>query len=548
MTLCSRLRSIALLGMILACCVLPGCMQPQKHGPDSTFAQVQGELDQAAQQSRAAEAPPPEVAAALLPPLELEPPQAKAQRFDIAVTNLEAKAFFMGLVQDTADNMLVHPDVSGEISLDLRNVTIAETMEMVRDVYGYDYRRSAAGWQVFPATLQSRMFVLNNLHLTRTGSTETHVSAGGLSKDGTSDNSRSGKGSTSQITTEGEMNFWGELEKSLASIIGSQGGRSVQINPHTGIVMVRALPGELREVESFLQAVQDNVVRQVVLEAKILEVELTDGFQSGINWFALGHNQDGRSLLGGMVGGSEVAADASIFDAGSLAQAGSVLEGPTGLPFFTAALRLDDFAAFIELLQTQGEVQVLSSPRVATMNNQKALIKVGQDEFFVSDVSTSSEGTGADRRLVTTPTLAPFFSGIALDVTPSIAEDGTIMLHVRPLISDVREQDKVITMNDQTTILPMALSRTRESDTVVRARNGQIVVIGGLMQDAQRDKQAGLPGLSRLPVVGGLFRHTDSTRTKTELVILLRPIVVDSDQVWTDVLQDAATRMQRFYP
>lgn len=543
------IRNIVLLSMILACCALPGCMKPQKPEPESAFARIQGELDSATRQSRDAEAPPPDVMEALLPPLELEPPASSARRFDIAVSNLKARTFFMGLVQDTADNMLVHPEVSGEISLNLRNVTIPETMEMVRDVYGYDYRRTSAGWQVFPASLQSRMFVLNNLHLTRKGSAETHVSAGGLSKDGTSDNSSGGKGSTSQITTEGEMDFWGELEKSMGSIIGSQGGRTVQVNPHTGIVMVRALPGELREVEAFLQAVQNNVVRQVVLEAKILEVELTDGFQSGINWFALGYNQKGQSLLGGMVGGSEVSeAGTSIFDVSSLAQAGSTLEGPTGLPFFSAALRLNDFAAFIELLQSQGDVQVLSSPRVATMNNQKALIKVGQDEFFVSDVSTSSEGTGADRRLVTTPTLAPFFSGIALDVTPSIAEDGMIMLHVRPLISDVREQDKVITLNDQTTILPMALSRTRESDTVVRARNGQIVVIGGLMQDTQRDRQSGVPGLSRLPVVGGLFRHTDTSRTKTELVILLRPIVVDSDQVWTDVLRDASSRVRHVYP
>ncbi|GAB6057778.1 pilus (MSHA type) biogenesis protein MshL [Desulfonatronum parangueonense] len=543
------MRPIVVMCMLATLFAAVGCMKPQHPGADSAFGAIQAEMDAAARQSQAV-APPPDVMAGLLPPLELPAPVSSAQRFDLAVHDLDAGSFFMGLVQDTADNMLVHPDVSGVITLNLRNVTIAETMEMVRDVYGYDFRRTSAGWQVFPATLQSRLFVLNNLHLHRRGETETQVSAGGLHRDGTSGRDHRGTraGSTSRVATDSEMHFWNELEKSLAVIVKPEGGRSFQVNPHTGIVMVRALPGELREVESFLQAVQDNVVRQVILEAKILEVELSDGFQSGINWLALGYNKHGQSALGGMVGGSQTASGINIFDSASLSGSASTLGGVTASPVFSAALRLNDFAAFIELLQTQGEVQVLSSPRVATMNNQKALIKVGQDEFFVSDISTSSEGVGVERRLVTTPTLAPFFSGIALDVTPSIAEDGMIMLHVRPLISDVREQDKVITVDNRTTILPMALSRTRESDTVVRARSGQIVIIGGLMQDTQRDRQAGVPGLSRLPMVGGLFRHTNKQRTKTELVILIRPMVVDGDHVWTNALEDAATRMHNIYP
>lgn len=539
-------RILVLFFLCAALCLVPGCFKPRHPGPGSAYEEIQREMDLAAESSPVG--PPPEVMAALLPSVDVPLPEPEEQRFDISVHEYDARTFFMGLVQGTEENMLVHPGVEGSISLELRNVTIAETMEMVRDVYGYDYRRTAAGWQVFPAALQSRMFVLSNLHLTRKGATETLVSAGGISQN--SENNRTtSKGSSSKIVTDSEMDFWKEMETSLQVIVGADAGRKVQVNPHTGLVLVRALPGELREVEMFLRAVQDNVTRQVILEAKILEVILEDGFQSGINWFALGYNKDGNSLMGGMIGESPIADGVNLFDSTGLASAGSTLRAAGELPVFSAALRISDFASFIELLETQGDVHVLSSPRISTLNNQKALIKVGQDEFFVTDVDTEREGTGTDRSILITPTLAPFFSGIALDVTPTIDEGGMVMLHIRPLISEVRQQNKQITLGTESPLnLPMARSTIRESDTVVRARSGQIVVIGGLMQDVQRDEQAGIPGLSRLPLVGGLFSFIDKQRTKTELVILLRPIVVDSDQVWADALDESSDRFRAIYP
>jgi MSHA biogenesis protein MshL len=178
------------------------------------------------------------------------------------------------------------------------------------------------------------------------------------------------------------------------------------------------------------------------------------------------------------------------------------------------------------LLETQGSVQVLSSPRISTVNNQKALIKVGQDEFFVTEISndttTSSGGTTTNPEVE----LTPFFSGISLDVTPQISENEDIILHIHPSISEVEDQSKVIAVGDQVFQLPLALSTIRETDSVVYARSGQVVVLGGLMQNRSADSNSGTPLLGKLPVLGHLFAQQRNQTVKSELVILLRPVIM----------------------
>ena len=197
---------------------------------------------------------------------------------------------------------------------------------------------------------------------------------------------------------------------------------------------------------------------------------------------------------------------------------------------FSAALRIGDFSAFIEALETQGDVHVLSSPRVSTVNNQKAVIKVGSDEFFVTGISTETlESSGGGAQQSVDVELTPFFSGVALDVTPQIDENNVVTLHVHPAVSDIQEKVKQIT---DTLRVPLASSTIRESDSIVSAKSGQVIVIGGLMQNTSSDANAGVPWLGRLPFVGGLFRHEKRAFKKSELVILLKPVVVDSNEVW----------------
>ena len=173
---------------------------------------------------------------------------------------------------------------------------------------------------------------------------------------------------------------------------------------------------------------------------------------------------------------------------------------------FGLAFQTSNFAALIEFLETQGNVQVLSSPRIATLNNQKAVLKVGTDEFFVTNVTTTTT-TGTSTTTTPSVTLQPFFSGIALDVTPQIDENNNITLHIHPSVSKVTTVNKVVDLGSAGSInLPLASSNISETDSIVRAQDGQIVAIGGLMKQTTSDDRSQVPGAGDIPVLGSLFR------------------------------------------
>lgn len=502
---------------------------------------------------------PDEIKRALLPSLSLAV-QSAPQRFDISADGVDARTFFAGLAAETNTNVVVHPQISGKISLNLKDVTLEETLNIVREVYSYYHMPISGGYQILPNRIQTRIFEVDYLTLKRSGSSSTRVSSGQVSEgedsNRYSDNSRSRSTSNrssisgSSINTESESDFWPELQQTLSALVGTEEGRNVILQPHAGLVVVRAMPDELDLVAQYLRRTQSSLQRQVILEAKIIEVELGDEFQSGINWGALVQSGGDIATFGQIGGGS-------IFGEGVSSIAGNTsnlnpgnptpIDGLTANAFggvFSAALDFKNFQAFIEAAETQGNVHVLSSPRVSTVNNQKAVIKVGNDEFFVTDISSDTV-TGTTTTTTPDITLTPFFSGIALDVTPQISADGQITLHIHPTVSEVKDQTKIITVSGQDQSLPLAYSSVRESDTIVRAENGQVVVIGGLMKEATRNEQAGIPWLGRIPGLGMLFRQQRDMNSKSELVILLRPQVVQSSADWNQSIQESSGRIQR---
>jgi len=219
-----------------------------------------------------------------------------------------------------------------------------------------------------------------------------------------------------------------------------------------------------------------------------------------------------------------------------------------GASLFGLAFQTRNFAALLTFLETQGAVQVLSSPRVAALNNQKAVLKVGTDQFFVTNVtSTPLQNTGgAVTGAIITPTFNPFFSGVSLDITPQIDEDGNILLHIHPLVSDV--QNSPIQFNfgvgAGSQEIPLAKTSINETDTMVRAQDGNIVALGGLMQVQITSQKSGIPGLQDIPGIGAAFRSTTRTTVKKELVILLKPTVIKGDRESEQDIQQARDRMQ----
>ncbi len=516
---------------------------------------------------------PDDVAQALLPDVGVDMPDGADERFDVNTDATTARAFFMALVEGTPYNMVVHPKVSGRISLSMKSVTVEEVLDVIEDVYGYSYRRTPTGFVVMPATIQTRIFQIDYLNLKRSGISRTTVSSGQVTGGGggsggaraaNGGGSQSGEGSQgaarggqqraagqiagSGIETNYEADFWTELQETLEDIIGEQENNQVVVNAQSGVVVVRAMPEQLRRVEDYLEAVQAIAQRQVIIEAKIIEVQLSDGYQAGINWLAVAQDSNGNQFTFGQttppagfggdfddLGGLPITLEPGVVP--------NQLTTTTLGGAFAMAFDVGDFNGLIELLSAQGETRVLSSPRVSTLNNQKAVIKAGSDEFFVTNV-TSSTVTGTASSTSREIELTRFFSGIALDVTPQIAADGDIILHIHPTVSEVTDQQKVVTVSGESDTLPLAFSEIREADSIVRAESGQIIVIGGLMRNTSKVNEYGMPVLRHIPGVGRLFKSEREIETKTELVILLKPIVVENNSVWTTIADESLQRVR----
>lgn len=560
-----RILWMAVLLAGLSACAAPG-------GRNTTADAIRHEMNAAVQES-AAPAKSEEVENALLPPLTVQMPKVDNKpletRFDLTVNHTPASEVFMAIVSGTRYSMLVPADITGEISLSLKDVTVFDALEAIHDLYGYEYKVDGPRIFVQPVSMQTRLFQVNYLTAVRHGTSSLRVTSGSISD--TPNNNQNGAlttnistpGSTGQalsgqalaqdsskVEMRSNTDFWPELENAIKLIVGvdqstskDDKGRSVVVSPMSGVIVVRAMPAELNSVAAYLKASQLSVDRQVILEAKIIQVQLNDSFQSGVNWAGFGNLRSsptsngsfgvlapGTSLLPGAAGGASQAISNALLSStpgASLVAATSTATGITG-SLFGLSFQTDNFAALLNFLESQGTVHVLSNPRIATLNNQKAVLKVGTDDFFVTNISNTIT-TGTATTSTPTVTLEPFFSGIALDVTPRIDENNEIILHVHPSVSQVTTVNKTVnTGAGGTLILPLASSAVSETDSIVRARDGQIVAIGGLMHQTTTNDQSGLPGMSKQ-----LFGQTNKQVEKDELVILIKPTVINSDKDWS---------------
>jgi MSHA biogenesis protein MshL len=575
--------------MLAAAVAMAGCQS----GPPATYEQIKRDVATAAAgRAQAAPAVDDAVANALLPPaasLATQLPKARPaleERFNVSFNNVPAQQFFRSIVAGTRYNILVHPDVGGSITANLKDVTLQETLEAVREMYGYDYRIEGTRISIKPLTMQTKMFRVNYLVGNRRGTSNLRVSSTsvqnasnnqnggqGNNQNGQNNNQNNQNGANGQnqsqvastdVNTTSDTDFWGDLKTSIEAIVGSkEGGRSVVVSPQSGVIVIRAMPEELRNVDAYLKATQLAVDRQVILEAKILEVELNDSFQSGVNWASFASIRSGHDnrVSGGLLspgatltplpfngGQPAVIRDPST---GLSASTGFSLSNAaaTAGSMFGLAVQTSNFAALISFLETQGTVHVLSSPRVAAVNNQKAVLKIGTDEFFVTGVTTNTNSTAAGTTTTPSVTLQAFFSGVVLDVTPQIDDKGNILLHVHPSVSQVSTVNKAVNLGTAGSLnLPLAASATSELDSIVRGSNGQVVAIGGLMRQSSTADNSQIPVAGSVPVLGNLFGAKKRVNQKRELVVLIKPTIVEGINNWNEDLLDAGRRIEQLAP
>lgn len=566
------------------CLALAGCQSSPKL--TDTQQRINQEVKAAVDHRNPAKAPDA-VMSALVQPLatEQKPRAARRnseQRFDLVFNHASVNQVFDAIAAGSKYSFVLPPDLSGTVAVNLKDVTAADALEVLRDMYGFEYRINGNRITVQGANLQTRMFQVAYPSGKRVGYTDTRVTSGSIitsgssSSAGTAANSRSGVSEGSEISTQTNADFWAEIESAIRTIVGreksdsgaastagSDNGRRVVVSQHTGVIVVRAMPKELREVEDFLRSSKLSVERQVMLEAKIVEVTLNEGAESGINWASLNSAGNHRISVGadpsrvwvpGSVGRSYGLQDGAIVtpvDASGIvtptklselvaspATAGSA--GLLGIAFST-----NTFYGLLSFLESQGKVQVLSSPRVAAVNNQKAVLRVGTDDFFVTNVSTTITASSSGNITTPTITVQPFFSGIALDVTPQVDTDGMVTMHVRPSVSVVSEKTRLLNLGTLGSFrLPLASSNVNETDTVVRVQDGNIVAIGGLMQQDETEDKTQVPGVGDLPGVGHFFKRTSRSIQKRELVFLIRASVIKNDADWRKDLADAEGRLQ----
>ncbi|MCR9939614.1 pilus (MSHA type) biogenesis protein MshL [Vibrio owensii] len=503
--------------------------------------------------SRALEDIPSSVEADLMPNLDanMSSQQGTLKRFRIQANAVEARSFFASLVKGTEYSVAIHPAVQGNITVNLSDVTLDEVLNVVQNMYGYDVVKSGKVIQIYPAGMRTVTIPVDYLQFKRSGRSLTSIvtgsvtsagtsNSGGSSDDSDSSDSNNNNGDSSTTSTGGtrietltESDFWPMLQQAVANLIGSGKGQSVVVTPQAGVITVRAFPDEIREVREFLGVSQKRMQRQVILEAKILEVTLSDGYQQGINW----------SNMSASIGNSgSVVVDRNPVTL-PLDAIGSLLGGQTNVTFSDG-----NFEAVMNFMATQGDLNVLSSPRITAANNQKSVIKVGTDEYFVTELS-SNAGNGENSNAVPEVELTPFFSGISLDVTPQIDDKGNVFLHVHPAVIEVEEEIKKLNLGGdfENVQLPLAKSSIRESDSVIRAKDGDVVVIGGLMKQQNLEQVSKVPFLGDVPALGNLFRNINNVTQKTELVILLKPTVVGVN-TWQKELERSRDLLQEWFP
>ena len=509
----SRRTSIALPSMSFAFTVLLGaCTQLGVHrAPAGHLSSPQPPAVSADPPPAVAEPPLPASAEAPAPAV----PARREKTYSISVHDIPVHQLLLAIGRDARLDLDLHGGIDGRVTLNAIDQPLGEILARIARQAPIRYEIAGSHLSVRPDTPFLRSYTLDYVNLSRsmrgTVATSTQISTSSSSAGSHGD--AAGNTSVTQIETRSSNDFWQSIQANIRAILddGATGpsrcaGKGddcrdgdIMVNRESGIVMVRATARQHEQLAAFIDQVQRAARRQVMIEATIVEVTLADGYVQGIDWSRLGlpgWNISPRSSAG------------------------------SGAPTLSYASANTDFR--LELLETFGTVKVLSSPRLSVLNNQTAMLKVVEEYvYFLVDATTTEYGDSEREKVTATTTPQSVSVGMVMSVTPQISASGEITLNVRPTVSGISgfRDDPNPSLRDIPNRVPQI--RTREIESMLRLRSGEIAVLGGLMEDRVDHDTGRIPLLGDIPVLGELFTRRDNTVRRTELLIFLRPLLVD---------------------
>ncbi|MBF0288380.1 MAG: secretin and TonB N-terminal domain-containing protein [SAR324 cluster bacterium] len=482
--------------------LLLGCSNANIKTPLTPFEQSQRSVQETVQTSSML----PEI---VLP--QIEEKQAKPKSFSLAVKDMDIRSVLKVFIDSSELSLVIDQDVQGKVTVDLKQVSLEQLLFYVLEPLNLDYVRDGNVLYISTRKLKTRIFMVNYLASKRSTS-------GSISISGSNEKSSS----SGSISSSNEFDFWTKLEAQLQVLVAQSDMTEDEkhkpellINRGSGVVLVRATPKVLHQIEQFLDLVGDASRRQVRIEAKIVEVTLNDENRFGINWERMSEVFPDRLF------GSDVSVSA--------ASGFQLAPGTPGGVFATFASERTN--AVLQALKKQGNVQVLSSPSISTLNNQPALIKVAQEKVaFVVKTELQTSGVGAES--VTTKTteaeIKKVTDGLSLRVTPNISRNGMIIMDVHPVITKLERFENITDdLGQRIGVEPVV--NVREINAILKARSGESVIMGGLMEESNSKEKTKVPFLGSIPVMGALFQSQVDVKTKKELVIFITPTLLDEE-------------------
>lgn len=520
--------------LLAAACIVSCAPTGKKTKPDEPLIKEPMPRKSVWQEEVKEPAPEPTPPPFISTPEEIIP--FKTKIVNIEVRNSPLSDILYMIAKTSGLNLMTDRDVPLDLpmTLTLRNVTAEEALKTV--VASADCFYTVAGNVIRIEAIGTRIFELGHPALINSYSMDV---GGNISGAGMSGSVR--MGSTGDAKS---LDFWGSLEASLNSIMdkkdtpaalqgaGEDGKtkpvsrptdakaqQSIVINRLTGTIMATTSRKNLDKIEQYLDTVRKVLSRQVMIEARIIEVQLSDDTSYGIDW----------SFLSTLKGLGTLNAGFGALNAGQTVMSDATNAAASGNKFQVGVTR-GNFQGLLTALQTQGNVKTLSNPKIYVMNGHPSVLTVGTNTSFISKVSTTTTATAAGNSISFTPETNSVLTGMVIGIVPFISESGDISLNITPITSDLLQlTDKTFgTAGNQVTVTIPTVA-LREMTTTVKMRDGQMVIIGGLISKKESADKDKIPIIGDLPYIGSLFTRSSTTESRSELVLLLLPHIVENE-------------------